>query len=170
MISMNFVKDYIDLKDENLEELADKVTKAGINVEHVVKTNIDNVVIGEVKTCIDHPDSDHLHVCTVDVGIDTRTIVCGAPNVKEGIKVIVALPGAKLPKMEIKKGSIRGVESNGMICALCELGLEEENEENYAKGIHVLPDDAKVGEDAFQFLGVGDTLYDLIKIMIVDII
>ena len=125
MISMNWVKDYIDLKDENLEELADKVTKAGINVEHVVKTNIDNVVIGEVKTCIDHPDSDHLHVCTVDVGTDTRTIVCGAPNVKEGIKVIVALPGAKLPKMEIKKGSIRGVESNGMICALSELGLED---------------------------------------------
>ncbi len=161
MISMNWVKDYIDLKDENLEELANKVTKAGINVEHVVKTNIDNLVIGEVKTCIDHPDSDHLHVCTVDVGTDIRQIVCGAPNVKAGIKVIVALPGAKLPKAEIKKGSIRGIESNGMICALCELGLEEENEENYNKGIHVLPDNAPVGEDAFTYLGVGDTLYDL---------
>ena len=161
MISMNWVKDYIDLKDENLEELADKVTKAGINVEHVIKTNIDNVVIGEVKSCIDHPDSDHLHVCQVDVGTDTRQIVCGAPNVKEGIKVIVALPGAKLPAMEIKKGSIRGEESNGMICALCELGLEEDNEENYKKGIHVLPEDAPVGEDAFTYLGVGDTLYDL---------
>ena len=92
MISMNWVKDYIDLKDENLEELANKVTKAGINVEHVVKTNIDNLVIGEVKTCKEHPDSDHLHVCMVDVGTDTRQIVCGAPNVKEGIKVIVALP------------------------------------------------------------------------------
>ena len=161
MISMNWVKDYIDLKDENLEELANKVTKAGINVEHVVKTNIDNLVIGEVKTCKDHPDSDHLHVCMVDVGTDTRQIVCGAPNVKEGIKVIVALPGAKLPKIEIKKGSIRGEESNGMICALCELGLEEENEENYAKGIHILPSDAPVGEDAFTYLGVGDTLYDL---------
>ena len=161
MISMNWVKDYIDLKDENLEELANKVTKAGINVEHVVKTNIDNLVIGEVKTCEEHPDSDHLHVCMVDVGTDTRQIVCGAPNVKEGIKVIVALPGAKLPKIEIKKGSIRGQESNGMICALCELGLEEENEENYNKGIHILPSDAPVGEDAFTYLGVGDTLYDL---------
>ena len=161
MISMNWVKDYIDIKDENLEELADKVTKAGINVEHVIKTNIDNVVVGEVKTCIDHPDSDHLHVCQVDVGTDTRQIVCGAPNVKAGIKVIVALPGAKLPAMEIKKGSIRGEESNGMICALCELGLEEDNEENYKKGIHVLPEDAPVGEDAFTYLGVGDTLYDL---------
>ena len=161
MISMNWVKDYIDIKDENLEELADKVTKAGINVEHVVKTNIDNVVVGEVKTCIDHPDSDHLHVCTVDVGTDTRQIVCGAPNVKAGLKVIVALPGAKLPAMEIKKGSIRGEESNGMICALCELGLEEDNEENYKKGIHELPKDAPVGMDAFEYLGVGDTLYDL---------
>ena len=161
MISMNWVKDYIDIKDENLEELADKVTKAGINVEHVVKTNIDNVVVGEVKTCIDHPDSDHLHVCTVDVGTDTRQIVCGAPNVKAGLKVIVALPGAKLPAMEIKKGSIRGEESCGMICALCELGLEEDNEENYKKGIHELPKNAPVGMDAFEYLGVGDTLYDL---------
>ena len=161
MISMNWVKDYIDLKNENLEELADKVTKAGINVEHVVKTNIDNVVIGEVKTCVDHSDSDHLHVCSVDVGTDTRQIVCGAPNVKTGLKVIVALPGAKLPGGEIKKGSIRGEESCGMICALCELGLEEDNEENYKKGIHELPSDAPVGMDAFEYLGVGDTLYDL---------
>ena len=161
MISMNWVKDYIDIKDENLEELADKVTKAGINVEHVIKTGIDNVVIGEVKTCTNHPNSDHLHICTVDVGTDTRQIVCGAPNVKEGLKVIVALPGAKLPNMEIKKGSIRGEESLGMICALCELGLEEENEENYNKGIHELPNDAPVGKDAFEYLGLSDTLYDL---------
>jgi len=158
---MNWVKDYIDIKDENLEELADKVTKAGINVEHVVKTNIDNVVVGEVKTCVDHKDSDHLHVCQVDVGTDIRQIVCGAPNVRTGLKVIVALPGAKLPEMEIKKGSIRGEESNGMICALCELGLEEDNEENYKKGIHELPEDAPVGMDAFEYLGVSDTLYDL---------
>ena len=152
MISMNWVKDYIDLKDENLEELADKVTKAGINVEHVIKTGIDNVVIGEVKTCTNHPNSDHLHICTVDVGTDTRQIVCGAPNVKEGLKVIVALPGAKLPNMEIKKGSIRGEESLGMICALCELGLEEETPENYNKGIYELPNDAPVGKDAFEYL------------------
>ena len=161
MISMNWVKDYIDIKDENLEELADKVTKAGINVEHVIKTGIDNLVVGEVKECIDHPDSDHLHVCQVDVGTDTRQIVCGAPNVKAGLKVIVALPGAKLPGGEIKKGSIRGEESLGMICALCELGLEEDNEENYKKGIHELPKDAPVGMDAFEYLGASDTLYDL---------
>ena len=161
MISMNWVKDYINIQDENLEELADKVTKAGINVEHVIKTGIDNVVIGEVKTCTNHPNSDHLHICTVDVGTDTRQIVCGAPNVKEGLKVIVALPGAKLPNMEIKKGSIRGEESLGMICALCELGLEEETPENYNKGIYELPNDAPVGKDAFEYLGLSDILYDL---------
>ena len=162
MISMNWVKDYIDIKDENLEELADKVTKAGINVEHVVSTKIDNLVIGEVKECIDHPDSDHLHICQVDVGTDVRQIVCGASNVKKGIKVIVALPGARLPgDFVISKSKKRGVDSDGMICALSEIGLEEDTPENYAKGIHVLSDDAPVGMDAFEYLGVGDTLYDL---------
>ena len=162
MISMNWVKDYVDIEDENLEVLADKITKAGINVEHVISNKIDNLVIGKVLTCIEHPDSDHLHVCTVDVGGEEKQIVCGASNVKEGIKVIVALPGAILPgDFEIKKGKIRGVESNGMICALFELGIEEKTEENYNKGIEILDDDALVGEDAFTYLGVGDTLYDL---------
>lgn len=161
MISMNWVKDYIDLKDENLEELADKVTKAGINVEHVISNKINNLVVGEVISCEEHPDSDHLHVCKVNVGEEIQ-IVCGAPNVKKGIKVIVALPGAILPgDFEIKKGKIRGVESNGMICALFELGLEEKTEENYNKGIEILPDDAPIKEDVFEYLGVGDTLYDL---------
>ena len=68
MISMNWVKDYIDIENENLDELADKVTKAGINVEHVISNHIDNLVIGKVVECVEHPDSDHLHVCKVDVG------------------------------------------------------------------------------------------------------
>ena len=132
MISMNWVKDYIDLKDENLEELADKVTKAGINVEHVISNHIDNLVIGEVVECVDHPDSDHLHVCLVNIGSDTKQIVCGAPNVRKGIKVIVALPGAVLPgDFKISKSKKRGIDSDGMICALFELGLEEQTEENY---------------------------------------
>ena len=88
-------------------------------------------------------------------------IVCGAPNCREGIKVIVALVGAKLPGGEIKKGKIRGVESNGMLCALCELGLEEMTEENYNKGIHELGEDAVVGNDPIQYLGMDDTLYEL---------
>ena len=161
MISLNWVKDYIDIEGEDLKELADKVTKAGINVEAVITNHIDNIVIGEVKECKDIPDT-HLHECKVDIGKEIIQIVCGAPNVRVGIKVIVALPGAVLPgNFEIKKGKIRGFESNGMICALFELGLEEKTEENYNKGIHELPLDAKLGEDAMKYLGCDDTLYDL---------
>ena len=162
MISLNWVKDYIDLEGEDLKELATKVTKAGINVEAVISNHIDNLVVGEVVDCIDHPDSDHLHVCKVNTGKEITQIVCGAPNVRKGIKVIVALPGAILPgNFEIKAGKIRGEESNGMICALFELGLEEKTEETYAKGIEELPLDAPVGMDAMQYLGCDDTLYDL---------
>ena len=162
MISMNWVKDYIDLTGEDLKELAVKVTNAGINIEDVVTNHIDNLVIGEVVECIEHPDSDHLHVCRVNIGDSVEQIVCGASNVREGIKVIVALPGAILPGgFEIKKGKIRGVESNGMICALFELGLEEKTEENYNKGIHELDSSAPVGEDPLEYLGLDDTLYEL---------
>lgn len=162
MISLNWVKDYIDLEGEDLKELATKVTKAGINVEAVITNHIDNLVVGEVVECADHPDSDHLHVCKVNVGNEVTQIVCGAPNVRKGIKVIVALPGAVLPgDFEIKAGKIRGEESNGMICALFELGLEEKTEETYAKGIEELPDDAPVGMDAMEYLGCDDTLYEL---------
>ncbi|MCR5787627.1 MAG: phenylalanine--tRNA ligase subunit beta, partial [Bacilli bacterium] len=162
MISLNWVKDYIDIEGEDIKELAEKVTKAGINVEAVISNHIDNLVIGEVVDCIDHPDSDHLHVCKVNVGETTTQIVCGAPNVRKGIKVIVALPGAVLPgDFEIKAGKIRGEESNGMICALFELGLEEKTEETYAKGIEELPSDAPVGMDAMKYLGCDDTLYEL---------
>ena len=97
MISLNWVKDYIDIEDEDLKELAVKITKAGINVEKVITNHIDNLVIGKVISCINHPDSDHLHICKVDVGSSILDIVCGAPNVKEGIKVIVAMEGAVLP-------------------------------------------------------------------------
>ena len=162
MISMNWVKDYIDLKDENLKELATKITKAGINIEAVITNHIDNLVIGEVLECIDHPDSDHLHICQVNVGKETKQIVCGAHNVRKGLKVIVALPGAILPgNFEIKSGSIRGQKSDGMICALFELGLEEKTEENYNKGIAELDNSAPVGADALDYLGLDDTLYEL---------
>jgi phenylalanyl-tRNA synthetase beta chain len=162
MISLNWVKDYVDIENEDLKELAVKVTKAGVNIEKVVTNHINNIVIGEVVECIDHPDSDHLHICQVDVGEYTTQIVCGAPNVKKGIKVIVALPGAILPgNFEIKAGKIRGQESNGMICALFELGIEEKTEETYAKGIEILDTELEVGTDANIFLGTDDTLYEL---------
>ena len=162
MISLNWVKDYIDLSNEDLKELAVKVTKAGINVEKVVSNHIDNLVVGKVLECHPHPDSDHLNVCKVDVGTDIRQIVCGASNVRENLKVIVALPGAVLPgNFEIKEGKIRGEESKGMICALFELGLEEKTEETYNKGITELDDDAPIGVNAIEYLGLDDTLYEL---------
>ena len=162
MISLNWVKDYIDIENEDLNELAVKITKAGVNVEKVISKRINNLVIGKVISCEMHPDSDHLHICMVDTGSETLQIVCGAPNVREGLKVIVALPGAILPgNFEIKKGTIRGVESNGMLCALFELGVEEKNDENYAKGIHEVEDNVEVGTDANIYLGTDDTNYEL---------
>lgn len=161
MIDLEWVKDYIDIEDEDLNELAKKITKAGINVEKVISNRIDNLVVGQIVKCKDHPDSDHLHVCDVNIGNEVKQIVCGASNVRDNLKVIVALPGAKLPGGEIKKSKIRGQESNGMICALYELGLAEFSEEAYARGIEELPDDAPVGEDALKYLGKDDTLYEL---------
>jgi len=162
MISLDWVKDYIDISDQDLKELAVKITKAGINIEKVITNHIDNLVIGEVVDCVDHPNSDHLHVCQVNVGNELVQIVCGASNVRKGLKVIVALPGAVLPgNFTIQKGKIRDVESNGMLCALFELGLEEKTEENYNKGICELPSEAKVGMDPLKYLGLEDTLYEL---------
>src|SRR5574344_844988 len=162
MINLNWIKDYIDISDQDLNELAIKITKAGVNIEKVITNNINNLVIGEVIDCINHPDSDHLHVCKVNIGTEVMQIVCGAPNVRVGLKVIVAKIGAVLPgDFEIKAGKIRGVESNGMMCALFELGLEEKNEENYNKGIHELDSNAPICTDPIKYMGLDDTLYEL---------
>ena len=162
MISLEWVKDYIDISDQDLKELAVKITKSGINVEKVITNHIDNLVIGEVVECVDHPNSDHLHICQVNIGDKITQIVCGAPNVRKGLKVIVSLPGAILPgNFEIKASKIRGEESNGMICALYELGLEEKTEESYNRGIEELDKDAPVGADPLKYLGLDNTLYEL---------
>ncbi len=162
MISLNWVKDYVDIENEDLNELAVKITKAGVNVEKVISNNINNLIIGEVIECKNHPDSDHLHVCKVNIGKEILQIVCGAPNVKTGIKVIVAQVGAVLPgNFEIKKSVIRGVESNGMLSALFELGLAPSTKENYDKGIEILPDDAPIGKNPLELLGYDDTIYEL---------
>lgn len=162
MISLEWVKDYIDISDQDLKELAVKITQSGINVEKVITNHMDHLVIGEVVECDDHPDSDHLHVCQVNIGDKITQIVCGAPNVRKGLKVIVSLPGAVLPgDFLIKASKIRGQESNGMICALYELGLEEKTEEAYNRGIEELDSNAPVGEDPMKYLGLDDTLYEL---------
>ena len=161
-ISTNWLNDYVDLSDVDLKELQNKVTKSGINIEEYQDTFIKNLVIGQIKEVTMHPDSDHLHICMVDLGKETKQIVCGASNVKVGLKVIVALPGAILPNnFEIKVSTIRGVESNGMLCALYELGLEEKTEDSYNKGICELKEEAPVGEDPIKYLDLGDVIYGL---------
>lgn len=160
-ISTNWLKDYVNI-DCDLKDLALKITKSGVNIEGIESNYIPNLKIGKILSVVDHPDSDHMHVCMVDVKDSVKQIVCGAKNVRENLKVIVALDGTILPGNNvIKKSVIRGVESNGMICALFELGLEEKNEVNYNKGIAELDDDAPVGEDAIKYLGISDTIYTL---------
>lgn len=110
---------------------------------------------------MDHPDSDHLHVCKVNVGKDILQIVCGAPNARAGIKVIVALAGAKLPGGDIKAGAIRGIESNGMMCSIAELGLDNKFLKSEDKdGIAELGEDAVPGEDPIKYLGWDDEIID----------
>ena len=162
MINLEWVSDYIDISDLTPKELAKRVTESDINVEKVITNHIDNLVIGEVVECVNHPDSDHLHICKVDIGSEVLQIVCGAPNVRVGLKAIVALVGAVLPgDFEIKKSKIRGVESNGMLCALYELGLEEKNDETYSKGIYEGASNLKVGEVALKALDLESTVLEL---------
>ncbi len=163
-LSINFLKDYVDLdKDIDVVKLAEDMTNAGNEYDEAGKLiNATKLVIAEVVECKEHPDSDHLHCCKVNTGKEILNIVCGAPNVKAGIKVIVAKDGAELPDgVKIKKGMIRGQESNGMICALYEIGIDKKflSEED-KNGIHILPDDAKVGEDPVKYMGLDDEVID----------
>ncbi len=163
-VTYNWLKQYMDLSDVKPEDLAEILTDGGLEVEGVEKmAYATNLIIGYVKECIPHPDSDHLHVCQVDIGNEVKQIVCGAPNVREGLKVIVALPGCKLPGGEIKSGMIRGQLSDGMICALFELGVDKKNlTEQQLSGVEELPDDAEVGNtNVLEYLKLDDTIYDV---------
>ena len=162
MISLEWCNEYVDISDLDPKELAVKITTAGTNIEKVYTNANPLLVIGYVKECVPHPDSDHMKICQVDVGKETIQIVCGASNVDAGEKVIVALPGCVLPgDFKIEKAMKRGVESNGMICALMEIGLEEATPENHAKGIYVLDKDAPVGENAIKYMNREVTTYEL---------
>lgn len=157
-ISYNWLKDYVDF-DLLPEELAAALTSIGLEtggVEEIqtIKGGLDGLVIGEVLTSVDHPDSDHLHITTVNVGQgEPLQIVCGAPNVAAGQKVVVALIGTKLysgdESFTIKKSKIRGVESFGMICAEDEIGIGTSH-----AGIIVLPQDAEVGTLAKDYYNI----------------
>jgi len=160
-VSDKWLKELVDINDST-EEIANKMLLAGNEYESIEKIcPSTNLVVGRVISKKSHPDSDHLNVCEVDLGDRIYQIVCGAPNVDANQKVIVARVGAKLPAGEIKATTIRGVESNGMICSLAELGLESKYvKEEDKKGIHVLHEDAPVGVDALTYLNYDDSYVD----------
>lgn len=161
-LSRKFLNDYIDTNNIEIKKLADDMTSIGNEYDYVGKLiNATNLVIGKVVECIPHPDSDHLHVCKVDIGNEVLNIVCGAPNVRSGLHVIVAKAGASLPGGTIKKGMIRGVESNGMLCSIEELGLDHKFlKKEDIEGICELGEDARVGEDPIKYLNLDDEVID----------
>ena len=161
-ISFDWLKQYVDLEGVSPQELDDLLTFSGLEVDSMekvetIKGGLEHVVIAQVLTCEPHPDSDHLHLTTVDVGTGTPlNIVCGAPNVAAGQKVVCAQIGTKIytsdtEYYEIKKGKLRGAVSEGMLCAADELQLGSDH-----AGIMVLPDDAPVGMPAREYFHVKD--------------
>ncbi len=165
LVSLKEISKYVDISDLTPEEIAKKMTSAGIEVEGINHlSNATNLVIGHILKCEKHPDSDHLHVNQIDIGSEITQIVCGAPNCREGLNVIVALPGAILPgNKKIEKSTIRGVESNGMCCALNEIGVDPKNlKPEQISGIEELPSDAPIGErNVLKYLNLDDTILDL---------
>ena len=157
-ISYKWLKEYVDTT-LTAQEIADALTSAGLEVDSVeevqtIKGGLEGLYVAEVLTCEPHPDSDHMHVCTVNVGQgEPLQIVCGAPNVAAGQKVIAAVVGTKLYDGDecftIKRSKLRGVESFGMLCAEDEIGIGNDH-----SGIIVLPHDAKVGTPAAEYYHV----------------
>ncbi len=159
---MLFNKKWVDeLVPNNLtaEELCDKITMAGLEVDTCspVCGSFSKVVVAEVLDCWEHPDSDHMHVTKVNAGTgEELQIVCGAPNVRKGLKVCCAISGAMVGDLAIKPCKLRGVESNGMLCSYKELGMAEESD-----GIIELPDDAPVGVDIHEYMKLDDVVVDV---------
>lgn len=171
--SLKWIKDLVPGLDCTPQEYMDAMTLSGSKVEGYenMDEDLDKIVIGQVKSIEKHPDADKLVICQVDIGTETIQIVTGAPNVTEGCKVPVVLDGGKVAGghdgskteggIKIKKGKLRGVESNGMMCSIEELGsnrdmfpLAPEN------GLYILPEDAPVGESAISYLGLDDTVVE----------
>lgn len=164
LVSLKEIKKYVDISGLTAEEIAERLTYSGIEVEEIKKlAEANNLVIGKVISCENHPDSDHLHVCKVDIKSEILDIVCGAPNCRKGLKVIVAKSGAILAGREIKRSEIRGCVSNGMLCALNELGVDPKTlTKEQIEGIEELPEDAEVGnENVLEYLSLDDEILDL---------
>ncbi|MBT2574173.1 phenylalanine--tRNA ligase subunit beta [Bacillus sp. ISL-51] len=165
-VSYKWLEDYVDLQGMDPAVLAEKITRAGIEVEGIEYKGegVKGVVIGHVLEREQHPNADKLNKCLVDIGADEPVqIICGAPNVDKGQKVAVATVGAVLPgNFKIKKAKLRGEASHGMICSLQELGIESKLvAKEYAEGIFVFPSDAETGADALAALQLDDAILEL---------
>ncbi|MTT31691.1 phenylalanine--tRNA ligase subunit beta [Terrilactibacillus sp. BCM23-1] len=165
LVSYNWLKEYVDLTGVTPEDLENKITNAGIEVEHLsfVGEGITKVVVGYVESKKPHPEADKLNLCQVSLGDEVVQIVCGAPNVDAGQYVPVAKVGARLPGgVKIKRAKLRGEVSNGMICSLSELGVDPKFvPKEFADGIYVFKDEVVVGEDALPYLNLNDYILEL---------
>lgn len=171
---LSWIKAYVPELDCSDQEYCDAMTLTGTKVENYERLdkNLEKIVIGQIKKIERHPDADKLVICQVDIGSETIQIVTGAPNVAEGQKVPVVLDGGKVagghdggPMPEngivIKAGKLRGIESNGMMCSIEELGSDRNSyPEAPENGIYVFPDSAIVGADAVEALGMRDTVFE----------
>lgn len=160
-VPISWLNEYVDVSDLSVRELSDKLTFSGVEVEAIETSGPsfdEHFVVGEVLTCEPHPDSDHMHVCTVSVGDETLGIVCGAPNCRAGLKVAVAKIGAVIPDggFKIKPAKLRGVPSSGMLCSARELALSNDHE-----GIMELDPALKPGTLLVDALPKGETVFDL---------
>ncbi|KRQ87346.1 Phenylalanine--tRNA ligase beta subunit [Caloramator mitchellensis] len=158
-VPYNWLLEYVDL-DKGIKEVADALTMSGSKVEEVIEygKEIDRVVTGYVEKITKHPDADKLRICQVNVGNETIQIVTGAENVQEGDTVPVALHGSTLPGgVKIKKGKLRGIESNGMLCSEAELGIAKDDS---VHGIMILPKDTPLGVDIKEILGLNGGIID----------
>lgn len=164
LLSYNWLKELINIED-SVEKLADKITHGGLEVEEVIYLDeeLSGLVVGHVVEKEKHPDAEKLNVCKVDVGgEELLQIVCGAANVDKGQHVIVATVGAKLPGIKIKRAKLRGVESQGMICSLKELGIGQSLiPKNYQEGIYVFAEEVAVGSNVVEVLGLNDAVIDI---------
>ena len=165
-VSTKWLNDYVKVDDLAVEELAEKIERTAVEVDETyrLEEGLKKIVVGKTLEVVKHPDSDHLNICQVDVGEDEPIqIICGAPNIAANQKVIVALSGARIAgNVKIKRGKMRGQVSNGMICALQEIGFSESVvPKEYADGIYVLPESAVPGEPVYNYLGMDEDIIDV---------
>ena len=158
LVSMNWIKDFVDLDGEDITSLIQRFTLSTAEVEEIIYKGDDvrDVVVGEIVSCEDHPDSDHLHVLKVDAGTEVFDVVCGAPNAKVGIKTAFAKVGGSVCGMEIKPAKLRGILSNGICCSAREIGISDDHE-----GIMELDPSYANGTDIKTIYPIDDVIFEV---------